>query len=132
MKGLYFASWASVAALALCIALAGCAAMPGGDHEPSDDPLEPLNRVVLDTNTALDNAFIKPMAEIYRQIVPQLVRDRIRDAIVTLRQQNLSIYDIRKLLAEQGDARSPAAVSQHAAGPETTTVRHGEGRRVAS
>src|ERR1700681_1690198 len=81
MKGLYFASWASVAALALCIALAGCAAMPGGHHEPSDDPLEPLNRVVLDTNTALDNAFIKPMAEIYRQIVPQLVRDRIRDAI---------------------------------------------------
>jgi hypothetical protein len=42
---------------------------------------------------------------------PTPVRDRIRDAIVTLRKQNLSIYDISKILAEQGDGRSPAAVS---------------------
>lgn len=42
---------------------------------------------------------------------PTPTRDRIRDAIVTLRKQNLSIYDISKVLAEQGTARSPAAVS---------------------
>jgi phospholipid-binding lipoprotein MlaA len=94
MKGLYFARRASVAALALCVALAGCAAMPGGDRGSSDDPLEPLNRVVLDTNTALDNALIKPMAEVYRQIVPQLVRDRIRDAIDNLAEPRIFVNDL--------------------------------------
>jgi hypothetical protein len=42
---------------------------------------------------------------------PTPARDRIREAIVALRKQNLSIYDISKALAEQGDPRSPAAVS---------------------
>jgi hypothetical protein len=42
---------------------------------------------------------------------PTPTRDRIREAIVTLRKQNLSIYDISKVLADHGDARSPAAVS---------------------
>ena len=42
---------------------------------------------------------------------PTPARDRIREAIVTLRKQNLSIYDISKALTEQGDRRSPAAVS---------------------
>jgi hypothetical protein len=42
---------------------------------------------------------------------PTPTRDRIREAIVTLRKQNLSIYDISTILTEQGDARSPVAVS---------------------
>lgn len=37
--------------------------------------------------------------------------DRIRAEIVTLRKQNLSIYDISQALAEKGERRSPAAVS---------------------
>ena len=70
----------TIAIAALCVALAGCAVMPTGDRESADDPLEPVNRVVLDTNTALDTAIIKPVAELYRQIVPPFVRDRIRSA----------------------------------------------------
>jgi hypothetical protein len=42
---------------------------------------------------------------------PTPARDRIREAVVTLRKQNLSIYDISRVLTEQGDARSPVAVS---------------------
>jgi hypothetical protein len=38
-------------------------------------------------------------------------RDRGRDAIIALRKQNLSIYDISRALAEQGEPRSPAAVA---------------------
>lgn len=38
-------------------------------------------------------------------------RDRGRDAIIALRKQNLSIYDISRVLAEQGEPRSPAAVA---------------------
>ena len=42
---------------------------------------------------------------------PTPARDRVREAIVSLRKQNLSIYDISARLTEQGDARSPVAVS---------------------
>lgn len=42
---------------------------------------------------------------------PTPTRDRIREVIVTLRKQNLSIYDISRILTERGDARSPVAVS---------------------
>jgi len=42
---------------------------------------------------------------------PTATRDRIHETIVTLRKQNLSIYDISKVLTEQGTPRSPAAVS---------------------
>ena len=70
---------------------------------------------------------------------PTPARDRIRAAIVTLRKQNLSIYDISQVLTERGDARSPVAVSlilkeegfarlprrqddERPAGPRTTTA----------
>lgn len=46
-----------------------------------------------------------------RRAAPGPPRDRMRDAIVALRKQNLSIYDISRALAEQGDKRSPAAVA---------------------
>lgn len=46
-----------------------------------------------------------------RGAAPTPARDRVRDAIVALRKQNLSIYDISRALAEQGDKRSPAAVA---------------------
>lgn len=42
---------------------------------------------------------------------PTPTRDRIRETIVTLRKQNLSIYDISRILTERGEARSPVAVS---------------------
>jgi hypothetical protein len=50
-------------------------------------------------------------AESRRGPRPTATRDRIHETIVTLRKQNLSIYDISKSLAEQGTPRSPAAVS---------------------
>jgi hypothetical protein len=37
--------------------------------------------------------------------------DRIRDQVVALRKQNLSIYDISRALAEEGQGRSPAGIS---------------------
>jgi phospholipid-binding lipoprotein MlaA len=83
-----------LAAFAFCIALTGCATMPGAGPGSPDDPLEPVNRVVLDSNTALDNAFIKPMAEIYRQNVPQFVRDRIRSAIDNLAEPRIFVNDL--------------------------------------
>lgn len=37
--------------------------------------------------------------------------DRVREEVIALRKQNLSIYDISRALAEKGEKRSPAAVS---------------------
>jgi Transposase DDE domain len=42
---------------------------------------------------------------------PNPRRDRVREQIVGLRKKNLSIYDISRVLASQGDRRSPAAVA---------------------
>src|ERR1700730_15038399 len=38
-------------------------------------------------------------------------KDRLRERVVRLRKQNLSIYDISRTLRDEGDALSPAAVS---------------------
>jgi len=46
-----------------------------------------------------------------RRTPPRPRADRIRDEIVALRKQNLSIYDISRTLAEKGERRSPAGVS---------------------
>ena len=75
--------------------------MPAGDRSLSDDPLEPVNRLVLDANTALDNAFIKPVAEIYRQNIPLFVRDRIRSTIDNLTEPRIFVND---LLQRRADA----------------------------
>jgi phospholipid-binding lipoprotein MlaA len=81
-------------AIVAVVALAGCAAMPSSDRGSYDDPLEPVNRLVLDTNTALDNALIKPMAEIYRRTIPLFVRDRIRSAIDNLAEPRIFVNDL--------------------------------------
>src|SRR5260370_4847287 len=94
MSTTHFTRSGSIIALASCVALAGCAVMSGGDRGSLDDPLEPVNRVVLDTNTALDKAFIKPMAEIYRKIVPPLVRDHILSAIDNLSEPPIFVNEL--------------------------------------
>ena len=83
----------AVAALVLCVAVGGCATVPG-DRTSPDDPLEPMNRAVLDTNTALDKAFIRPVAEAYRQILPQSVRNRIRSVIDNLAEPRIFVNDL--------------------------------------
>jgi len=82
-----------LAALAACVVLSGCATLPA-DRAPSDDPLEPLNRAVFEVNSGLDKALIKPVAEAYRQIVPEFVRDRIRSVIDNLTEPRIFANDL--------------------------------------
>jgi phospholipid-binding lipoprotein MlaA len=84
----------SLAALALCCALAGCASLPAGEQREPDDPLEPLNRAVFDANTALDEALIRPLAETYRTIFPPFVRDRVRSVIDNLAEPRIFVNDL--------------------------------------
>src|SRR5436309_1504496 len=83
-----------VTALLLNAVLAGCASVPSRGERTVADPLEPMNRVVFDVNMALDSAFIKPLAEAYRAILPPLVRDRIRSAIDNLAEPRIFANDV--------------------------------------
>lgn len=63
---------AAMCAAALTLALLqGCAAGPNANPE---DPLEPFNRTVYDFNDGLDRAVLKPVATVYRDATPQVVR----------------------------------------------------------
>ena len=57
--------------LALALALGGCAALANPNPR---DPLEPLNRGVSQFNEGVDSVVLRPVATVYRQNVPPLVR----------------------------------------------------------
>ena len=74
-------------ALVLTLALAGCATtadpQAAGDNTATAttpnpaDPLESFNRSIYGFNTALDDAVIKPVATLYRDVTPALARDGV-------------------------------------------------------
>jgi phospholipid-binding lipoprotein MlaA len=82
------------AALALCVALAGCASAPGPRDPGNDDPLEPMNRAVFNANDAIDTAVLKPLAEGYRATVPAFVRDRIRAFVDNLQEPRIFVNNL--------------------------------------
>ncbi len=70
----------------------GCANMPDpGDREAVEeylqinDPAEPLNRNIFAVNQSIDRSVIKPVAELYRDIVPATPRKGISNALNNLR-----------------------------------------------
>jgi phospholipid-binding lipoprotein MlaA len=64
-------SWVMAATLAASalMALAGTSA-----HAQVPDPLEPVNRVIFSFNDKVDTYFLRPVAQTYVNVVPQLVR----------------------------------------------------------
>lgn len=81
---------ASAVALAL---VAGCATPPSADDkearaewEANNDPLEPMNRAVFDFNQGADRLVIKPVAQGYREVVPEFGRDRVHDFLTNLQE----------------------------------------------
>jgi phospholipid-binding lipoprotein MlaA len=59
--------------LAAALSLGGCAAMPRGDLAPGD-PWERMNRQTFAFNEAVDAVAVKPAAQIYQAMVPNVVR----------------------------------------------------------
>jgi phospholipid-binding lipoprotein MlaA len=79
-------------AAAALFAVAGCATPPpAGDKEAvaawrdANDPIEPLNRYFFELNRGLDALVVRPVAEIYRGVLPQPVRDGVRNVTNNLR-----------------------------------------------
>ena len=68
--------------------LAACATPPAGDDAAFDeinDPLEPMNRAVFSFNQFVDGLLFRPLALLYRDLLPSGVRDSVGGVLETLR-----------------------------------------------
>lgn len=81
----------ALAACALAAAISGCATPPPPEDAEAtaafrkiNDPLEPLNRAILEFNLVLDKAILKPVAYVYRQCVPAPLRDNVHNFLSNL------------------------------------------------
>jgi phospholipid-binding lipoprotein MlaA len=75
--------------LATGLALGSCAGAPRPAPEDADigpnDPLESINRPIFAFNKALDDYALKPAAKGYRTVLPEPVRDGVRNFLNNLR-----------------------------------------------
>lgn len=68
--------------LLLALSLAGCATGP--DANPRD-PLEPFNRSMSEFNETVDSMVLKPVATVYRDTAPDLLRTGVNNFFENLR-----------------------------------------------
>ena len=68
-------------ASAVVVLFTACATVPGAPPPPKEDPWENFNRKVYNFNEAFDTAVLKPVAEAYRKVVPQLVRTGVSNVL---------------------------------------------------
>ncbi len=78
-------------AVAFASLLGGCATPPGEDpknvvYNEVQDPLEPLNRYFFDVNQAIDALALKPVSHIYRDALPEGVKDSVSNFFTNLSQ----------------------------------------------
>ncbi|MBU3725130.1 MAG: VacJ family lipoprotein [Burkholderiaceae bacterium] len=86
-----------------CLALAtGCASLPAGHVSDERDPWERYNRAVFEFNDNVDRAVIKPVAEVYRDYVPNIVQTGLRNFFGNLRDVIISVHQL--LQAKPGEA----------------------------
>lgn len=75
----------------LTLTLAGCATPPAdpqarADYERTNDPLEPTNRAIFAVNLVVDKWLFEPLAEGYRDVVPDPGQLAIRNFLHWLRE----------------------------------------------
>jgi phospholipid-binding lipoprotein MlaA len=58
------------------------------------DPLEPVNRQVLDVNLAIDDAVLRPVALGYREVVPEFARTGVRNALANMQEPRILANNI--------------------------------------
>ena len=85
----------------LCI-MVGCATTQTTDNYAKDDALEPANRVFFDVNETLDQALIKPIAEVYVDVTPNFIRTGITNFFENLAYLNVILNDFLQGKIDQG------------------------------
>jgi len=88
-------------AAGLALVMAACATPPAADDEAAraaykeaNDPLEPLNRTIFEINRGLDKLIFRPVAELYRNALPDGLRDGVRNAVNNLDTPNILVNDL--------------------------------------
>ena len=83
------------------LAVSGCATPPPAEdkaalaaYHDANDPIEPLNRTVFEFNRGLDRFIIRPVAEVYRDVLPRPVRDGVRNFVNNLRSPVIFANDL--------------------------------------
>ena len=71
--------------------LSGCATVPPDSGNDPRDPLETVNRQIFEFNDVVDRAFLKPVAQVYRDVLPEGVRDCFSGAFSNLREPSNAI-----------------------------------------
>jgi phospholipid-binding lipoprotein MlaA len=62
--------------------------------EDDNDPLEGLNRGIFEFNRVVDVVLIKPLAQIYRGVLPQQAQDSVRSFLRNLRSPVILVNDV--------------------------------------
>jgi phospholipid-binding lipoprotein MlaA len=95
-------SWGSGSAAATltltAILLGGCATGPVAN---SRDPLEPFNRGVYQFNDAVDRAVVRPVATVYRDVLPSPVRTGVSNFFYNLQDAWSIVNNTLQLKPEQ-------------------------------
>lgn len=71
---------------AAVLSLAACVTPPSdpearAEYDEINDPLEPTNRYFFEVNRFLDIMVMRPVADTYRLVVPDFLRERVSDAL---------------------------------------------------
>ncbi|MBI3026007.1 MAG: VacJ family lipoprotein [Candidatus Tectomicrobia bacterium] len=94
--------WLAAALLASLAAVASCAAQqqalaPGSPPQAEEevpDPLEEINRAVFQLNELLDLVILRPLSEVYQTILPDPVRDSVRNFLRNLGSPVVFVNDV--------------------------------------
>lgn len=93
--------------VAATLALAGCASSQGTQGANPADPFEPMNRAVFAFNETADKAIVKPVAQAYDSVVPELFRFMIGNFFSNLGDVWTTVNQL--LQGKPGTAASDAA-----------------------
>lgn len=93
----------TLAAAAVSVALlSGCAQVPKSAGEDPQDPFEALNRQTFAFNQAVDSAVVKPVAEGYKYITPEPVRNSVTRFYQNLGEPSNAINNVLQGKVEDG------------------------------
>lgn len=85
--------------LLIILVLSGCATAPA-DGDP--DPLQPVNRVGYSINDTLDTNLLKPVAEVYKDATPKMMRTGITNFFDNLNYLNVVLNSFLQGKLDQG------------------------------
>ena len=89
------------------VLMAGCATPPEdpdarAEFDAANDPLEPTNRAIFAFNLALNRTVLRPVAEVYRGVLPEYGQNAVRDFLDNLESPVILANDL--LQGEAGRA----------------------------